>query len=85
WKMVHETAGRAGIIGPAHPHMFRHSAATHLLNRGADLRAVQEFLRHKVLASTEIYTHVAQQRLKDVLRRNHPRAAPRSEPPGSIR
>jgi len=74
WKMVHDTAARAGVSGPAHPHMFRHSAATHLLNRGMDLRAVQEFLRHGVLASTEIYTHVAQDRLKAELRRTHPRA-----------
>lgn len=73
WQIVQELARLAGLEKKIWPHLLRHSFATHLLSHGADLRAIQEMLGHASLATTQIYTHVDEARLKDVHRRFHPR------------
>jgi integrase/recombinase XerD len=73
WQIVQELARLAGLQKKIWPHLLRHSFATHLLSHGADLRAIQEMLGHASLATTQIYTHVDQARLKEVHRRFHPR------------
>jgi integrase/recombinase XerD len=74
WQIVREMARLAGVRKKIWPHLLRHSFATHLLSHGADLRAIQEMLGHASLATTQLYTHVDQARLRQVHRQFHPRA-----------
>jgi len=74
WRLIRGAAVKAGIQKPVTPHTLRHSFASHLVQNGADLRAVQEMLGHASIATTQIYTHVGQSHLQEAHRKYHPRA-----------
>jgi integrase/recombinase XerD len=74
FHIIKDLAARAGIKKNIHPHTFRHSFATHMVQAGADLRAVQEMLGHESIITTEIYTHIDRSFLRDTINKYHPRA-----------
>ena len=74
WRVVQRSAERAGLRSHVTPHTLRHSFATHLLEGGADLRVVQELLGHASITTTQLYTHLTGERIRQVYARAHPRA-----------
>ena len=74
WRVIRQAAVAAGLAGRVTPHTLRHSFATHLLEGGADLRVVQELLGHASITTTQLYTHVTGERIRQVYERAHPRA-----------
>jgi len=74
FTIIKDLAALAGVTKNISPHTFRHSFATHLIDGGADLRAVQEMLGHESILTTEIYTHLDRQYLRDAIIRFHPRS-----------
>lgn len=74
WEILRGKAERVGLGGRVTPHTLRHSCATHLLERGADLRYIQELLGHASIGTTQVYTHVSKERIREVYLRAHPRA-----------
>jgi integrase/recombinase XerD len=73
WYLIKKHAKQGGLHKPMSPHTLRHAFATHLLNHGADLRVVQMLLGHSDISTTQIYTHVARERLKALHSKHHPR------------
>jgi integrase/recombinase XerD len=83
WFVVHGAAERVGLADRVTPHVLRHSCATHLLDHGADIRVVQEILGHASITTTQIYTKVSQERLRQVFESSHPRAGARTRGGGT--